>query len=554
MSRNPMRGFQYLRGDYVYYQRLRTDGYYPNLGEHVNFRQFARVKKASNLSRISQFFNNAAAAELSKEKDLLIQKFGQDISGSYEDMNFAGDLITAINSCLGIKKIFERNLALIKESRGQKNVMSFFPTYFQKVWERHSDEIFNDAAGTFTGSNNLVLGEALAQTVDKRLPDLVREAVLDMFNAKVESGIKENRDSYADAYKELSAAVESGTDSSNEFIQSFIKNYHLNEFVETIRKSIENMPQFKQALTKNFNIKSQMAQRGGLTMEDFRTFAFNFVGEGLREAYGSDTVGVTVGGFSTGSTKMKPDSIATIDIPIDIIEDWVKNNTFGTREKDTAAILKLQDSLRNFNDGFITYVNAKNYTINEYFKHGTVRADGSIQLPGFSAGSMVSLQNFQAAADNLNVNYRNLIDICLQLIPGAIGEDMVDDVKLALTEAIASALFDDFNVVGTVESSGAKSVHLLDLNGVLTPISFYFYLLGQAFDQVSKLEAQDAAKDLISVEIDTPDQILYPNKTPDEQRGGGPERWNRQSVDAMTKIKIGYHFLSAFQEIMQLFV
>jgi hypothetical protein len=133
-------------------------------------------------------------------------------------MNFAGDLITAINSCLGIKKIFERNLALIKESRGQKNVMSFFPTYFQKVWERHSDEIFNDAAGTFTGSNNLVLGEALAQTVDKRLPDLVREAVLDMFDAKVESGIKENRDSYADAYKELSAAVESGTDSSNEFI------------------------------------------------------------------------------------------------------------------------------------------------------------------------------------------------------------------------------------------------------------------------------------------------------------------------------------------------
>jgi len=33
-------------------------------------------------------------------------------------------------------------------------------------------------------------------------------------------------------------------------------------------------------------------------------------------------------------------------------------------------------------------------------------------------------------------------------------------------------------MVGTVEASGAKSIHLLDLNGVLTPISFYFHLLG----------------------------------------------------------------------------
>jgi len=36
----------------------------------------------------------------------------------------------------------------------------------------------------------------------------VREAVQNMFKAKVESGIKEGRDDYADAYKRLSEALD----------------------------------------------------------------------------------------------------------------------------------------------------------------------------------------------------------------------------------------------------------------------------------------------------------------------------------------------------------
>jgi hypothetical protein len=50
-------------------------------------------------------------------------------------------------------------------------------------------------------------------------------------------------------------------------------------------------------------------------------------------------------------------------------------------------------------------------------------------------------------------------------------------MQIAFSSAIATALFDDFNMIGTVESSGAKSIHLLDLNGVLFPLSFYFFLL-----------------------------------------------------------------------------
>jgi hypothetical protein len=58
-------------------------------------------------------------------------------------------------------------------------------------------------------------------------------------------------------------------------------------------------------------------------MEEVRTFAFNIVGEGLREAHGSDSVKVSLEGITSGRTKMKADSIATVDIPIDIISNWI---------------------------------------------------------------------------------------------------------------------------------------------------------------------------------------------------------------------------------------
>jgi hypothetical protein len=72
------------------------------------------------------------------------------------------------------------------------------------------------------------------------------------------------------------------------------------------------------------------------------------------------------------------------------------------------------------------------------------------------------------------MSYKDLVTLCLQLVPGAMGDGATEEVRLALTQAIASALFDDFNAVG-VKMPGAQAIHLLDLNGVLLPASFYFY-------------------------------------------------------------------------------
>jgi hypothetical protein len=77
--------------------------------------------------------------------------------------------------------------------------MAFFPTYFENVWKRESNQIYNDACIKFM-NGGLDLAEAAAEAVNEKLPQLVREALQDMFNSKVENGIKKERDIYQNAY------------------------------------------------------------------------------------------------------------------------------------------------------------------------------------------------------------------------------------------------------------------------------------------------------------------------------------------------------------------
>jgi hypothetical protein len=134
--------------------------------------------------------------------------------------------------------------------------------------------------------------------------------------------------------------------------------------------------------------------RGGLTMEDVRAYIFNMVGDSLSNVHGSESMQVSVAGIKTGNTKAKPDSMGVIDIPLDVVSDWLEKNSFGTREKNIKAAIQLQERLRKFDDGFITYVNAKNYTLNEMFEKGGIMANGEVRIPGFSAGAPITLSTF----------------------------------------------------------------------------------------------------------------------------------------------------------------
>jgi hypothetical protein len=65
-------------------------------------------------------------------------------------------------------------------------------------------------------------------------------------------------------------------------------------------------------------------------------------------------------------------------------------------------------------------------------------------------------------------------------------------------------LFDDFTTIGTV-SSGANAIHIMNLNGVMFPMSVFLSLLADAIESVKDEEIRR----IVSISIDAP-AILYP--------------------------------------------
>lgn len=116
----------------------------------------------------------------------------------------ASQLIRAINECLSTKEIFERNLALIRESKGQKGVYTWFAFYFGKEADKFFETATIDTFIKLGANPNSSLQEMIDDTKDKWLEIITQNALRYMITeADTESGIKTNREKHKDAYLTL---------------------------------------------------------------------------------------------------------------------------------------------------------------------------------------------------------------------------------------------------------------------------------------------------------------------------------------------------------------
>ena len=337
---------------------------------------------------------------------------------------------------------------------------------------------------------------------------------------------------------------------TNELINFFIKNYQLDQLSDFMAKNYENQEAYKNIENKekgNFNISTNVAQRAGLTLEMIENYITNLVAQGIGSG-GTGDIKYSMESVHTGGKNVKPDNIILINANASIAKKWMEEDKFGGRQENVLAIKNLQQRLSGINDGFIIYTTAKNYTLNKRFQE---------VLNGYPAGKMTSLQNFNAAAWNIEINTDALITTVMQLIPGAVGEGDDDAVKTALSRAIAAALFDDFNTIGQEVNIGGSltSIHLFDLQGVLMPFSYYLQLLGDAFTSVGGFGDinDERIRQLISVDIEVPSSIMFPTQAQQNlyyiATGNNP--WNAQAKDALNNSRIGFHFLAGLRSILE---
>jgi len=528
---------------YVYYKRLNTDtsnnkdlqDQWRNLYEKTTALMDYRIEQGSDSDRIASYFMKLRDSEYKKEIKLLRSKFGEDFMKDYkygndsfsETQGISEKLIKGYNELLNLKKVFKRNFQVITKTN-QTQVISHFDTYFESQYDKNADKIIAEIEQLLPNRGRDTIKSVIDSVMGKWIPILTREALKASFQAGVED--KRVSKDLQDAYAELIPILDDiNNEMGNEFVRSFIKDYQLDKISNAInerRKTIYHTKEGWKGAIKNFGILENWTSKGskGYASESLQTLIGQFLDNAVR----------------TGPTNQKADMIVTYNIPSGdkIVKEWMKENVFGTRPADIDALKKLQGKLEDFNDSFIVYSNTKNYSLGKTFTQGF-------------RGGEINLDTWDTMMHRVGEpkKGRILIFMALQLIPGkgdnpgAIGEGKDEEVKKAFARAIASALFDDFDIIGE-EQGNLTSIHLMYLNGIYIPLSFYFNLLYKAFKDYSK----ENIDKLITVKIDHPEEIEYPTMKDQE---GVEHPWNVQSKIALNQTRISYFFLKNFKEEMQ---
>lgn len=583
---------------FVYYNRLKTDAYhhgkddwrrklYDKASSVLNW----RITYGGDPTDISIYFAHLSEYEFDKEKALLETHFKGKTNYDPKSAQCGKDLIDAYNEIINIKEIFDRNRILLTNT-SQKNLIAFFPTYLDKALEEFMDDKnFEEKIEKIMEENTkqleksgfdikLTKSEKIKEAIEKYVNDntykIVERALDLMFSSetKAENGLKK-RDDYdklGKAYKEIFDALQKFKEKgrSNQFINGAIEVYGLNKLGQAITESFGdkkvNMKNAK-GLVSNFKFKTHLKTKGNTYEASLGGIFTEIFGQFAAEVNLSNK-GVDVKGFHTGQNhkpvEQKVDMMLTIgfnDGAAEAMEEKLRKFEGSGRGTNVRDINKLTEEMfRDFgnDNSFMIFINSKNYTTNWKFRNGYISKNGG-KFGGYSAGSPIDLNTWDDMMHQMNVKGRDFIFTIMQLIPHAIGNPNGDDrnkeaVSMMFARAIGSALLDDFEPDDPVDKKehGPKIIHLLYLNGVYIPLSVFYTLLSKAF---SDLENSLEMDNLVQVEFDLPDDILYPTQRDQRNaiRSGVEHPWTEQSNVALNSIKVSYHFLKGFQDFLREF-
>lgn len=545
-----------LEQNFVYYQRLwRT---YPQLFQNIKSRLYQTRQELENVKTDGSKVRNMAQAELNKEISALQNVFHISIPNTVVyDKDFYNHLINAINRCIGIKQVYERNVLLVQNTKGQKSVISFFPTYLRKQLQhefteegRLSKKVINQWAAT----SNTSIEEVVKEILDQELPNIVQDAIMRMLSEQTNVENKAIDQEYRTAYQQLydELALFSQQKTISPLTKEIYDIYHVDELKQLILDKVirsNSTSKIRKNSQLNKKLQADFHARGGYTLEAIGNAVANMMLDGIKGG-SVHTGNVRVEGNNHGhDTGMKADYIITLNIdtmPVEeMIAHWTDESGEVSRQKSVEKIQKLYDEVKDIDNGFIIYSSAKNYTYNEKFG-------------GFSAGNALSMDNFKEVMKNVGwkSNFNMVVGAILQIADGAIGANVLDkaDLENLLARNVAYLLFDDVDQIGIENQSGTNTLHVMNLNGIYIPISLILFSLADAIDEAN----ESTARNLIRVTL-TNQPILFKTAAEqrkwEEQNDASPyDAWVHQRTVALNNTKVQAHFLKNFQEIIQTYI
>lgn len=536
-----------LSSRFVFYKRLQQDGetrpelerLYQNIITKGN-----SVVGANDLSaradKIASTLRAQATVEAQKEAQLLNEKFRCNVDVGKMLTKDVGKQITLLmNDALQLQDIFKRNVTRIvgddKHAPATKTTItqvfwSYFVTALSQSWatiEGHIGKILSQNPG-------LSISDAIDQEFQSTyIMNLMGRAL----DKALDSATWQN-DSDS-PFKELSEYLEKHDNRRNELIRSMWDNLGIDKLRESLKKEIKNEEDFRAYRKKprgkdsklETTIKSGMNK--GIVAEVFSKVVAESAIERKGEDYQFDFSATRTGGY-----QVKPDVVMTFDIDInEVIQRFEKYTGVG-RDINVQRAEDINEFLERLDKGFIVYSNVKDWSL-----------DGkNNKFEGFSAGQAITLRKYETIMNGLRAE--EFIGAVANTIEGAVfdAQRYRDALTDFLAQDIGAFLFDDIRIIGK-NQNGAKSLHLLNLNGVYIPLSYLMLLLAEAFEAAQK----NHYKDIVNPKIMRKHGILYPTGGEGHE---GEEKWSyqdwiNQRNDALDSITISMKFAKNLVEIVE---
>ena len=533
---------QQAGASWVYYRRLLRDAVKPKQRlnlldihkegmEAVSNATFAVDEHAN--SNNGQILISMGQNELSKELSLLNQIFHANINLDLTQPGSIKILIDTLNACLNLKSVYERNKSMIVNYQGKKAAYTYFATYLNQALDSLRTEIRDELIKRFRNKEDF--GKSAVEVINDKFDNRILPKAIELALSVEDPGIDK---SSLNAYKDIIAAIQKFP--NNPMAAGLKSAWGLdkivNEMTQNVIKAAESEGKagisgfFKTKKSGLSEIKSKIRTKttnnsSGLSLEalydqilamvagnipDFTASSGNFTLQGDVQAKALSQV---------GRMQMRPDHAVIFRADASPVEKMLSEKHDNRRETAVNLFNQISSYINDINDGFIVYTNTKNYDLGDGFS-------------GFSAGRAISLEMLEGQLGNFIDNVDNLIIVLLNAGAGAISEGNTGESSKILAQAVAFALFDDWNFIGNT-SGGGSSIHVMNLNGVLIPLSAFLFSLGKAIEDAEKNPSA-----FVSVNVKT---ASYPVKNNSDVYG--KENWLNAVDLGKRNTKISYHFM-----------
>lgn len=523
-----------MKDNYVFYERLNDDNtaqshiwkklYTTAMSEFSDGLTFFNVVNSNTIgnSLISQGY-----VEQARELNFLNQAFGIQTNGKIHISEYT-KYINQINDILKTIDDYKRISNLLKQNKTKKQtskeeydeIMSmvdkeFYNYFYNDVYNFLSQDkniIYFNNASAFTSKINEISQRALEKSISK----------INLDTNKV-------KNDNTRIWLEVLNLLRKSEKQFQQLHSILFQRYNLDTVLDNLYQWDKNR--------RNNNTKSlkglsrQIKAKSDITVKEFNSInkIIEQVASSLSGNYSISTSGTKkISGKNTNVQNITLVSIVG-RIGLEGMADFFSSQM--TNENSLNNISSLVENFANymgtFRDIFVIY-EAVNLDVDE----GMAGSYSLSMLPAF-------LDRIGTSIDG-----NKLVSALYNTIPGAIGADSAGEIKenvsLAMSEAMAGYLFNDWNSIGT---STGNSIHMFNLDGIKIPLSYLLIATGQTI-----LDINANPSSYFDVNFNLPGGILYPEKiTPFDNSVGMEGYWDQQRQAAIGGSTFSIRFMESFK-------